>query len=129
MNFFKSLCLIALVLSLWGILASCTGLTDPSGAIVDLRGVDRGQYYADLADCRRYADEVALGKQVAAGAAAGAVTGAAVGAVSGDDKQETARKAGVGAVAGGTIGGVKAAQEKRRVLRECLAGRGYRVLN
>ena len=129
MNYFKFTCFAALVISLWGILAGCTGFTDPSGAIVDMRGVDRGQYYADLAECRRYADEVALGKQVAAGAVAGAATGAAVGAVSGDDKQETARKAGVGAVVGGTISGVKAAEEKRHVVRECLSGRGYRVLN
>ena len=96
-------------------------MKDPSGAIVDLQGVDRNRYEADLADCQRYADEVPVGKHVA--------TGAVGGAVSGGNKPGIGQAAGVGGVYGGTVAGVSAVGEHRQVLRECLRGRGYRVLN
>ena len=111
------------------LLAACTGFSDPSGAIVDLKGVDRGQYEADLEDCQGYADEVPLGKHVGTGAAAGAAVGAVAGAVSGGNKTGIGQAAGTGAVYGGTIRGLGAVKEKQHVLRECLRGRGYRVLN
>lgn len=111
------------------LLAGCAGFADPSGAIVDLKGVDREQYEADLADCQGYADEVPIGKHVGTGAAAGAVVGAAAGAVSGANKTGIGQSAGVGAVYGGAGRGLKAVHEKQQVLRECLRGRGYRVLN
>ena len=111
------------------LLSACSSFLDPSGAIVDMKGVDYEQYEADLASCERFADEVPFGKHVGVGAATGAVVGGATGAISGANKQGTARSAGVGAVYGGTKGGIGAAMEKRQVLRECLRGRGYRVLN
>ena len=111
------------------LLAACTGFSDPSGAIVDLKGVDRGQYEADLEDCQGYADEVPLGKHVGTGAATGAAVGAVAGAVSGGNKTSIGQVAGTGAVYGGTIRGLGAVKEKQHVLRECLRGRGYRVLN
>ena len=111
------------------LIAACSGFSDPSGAIVDLKGVDRVQYEADLADCQGYADEVPLGKHAGTGAAAGAAVGAVVGAVSGANKTGIGQAAGVGGVYGGTIRGVGAVHEKQQVLRECLRGRGYRVLN
>ena len=110
------------------LLAACTGMTDPSGAIVDLQGVDRELYEADLADCKSYADEVPLGKHVGGAAVAGAAVGAAVGVISGDSSS-VAEGAGYGAVYGGTMSGGAAIAEKRHVLRECMRGRGYRVLN
>ena len=121
----KRLALISCAL----LLAACSGFSDPSGAIVDLKGVNRGQYEADLADCQAYADEVPLGKHVGTGAAAGAAVGAAAGAVSGANTTGIGQAAGVGGVYGGTIRGVGAVHEKQQVLRECLRGRGYRVLN
>ncbi|MCY3606302.1 MAG: glycine zipper family protein [Gammaproteobacteria bacterium] len=111
------------------LLVGCTGFSDPSGAIVDLKGVDREQYDADLADCQDYANEVPLGKHVGTGAVAGAVVGAAGAAVSGANTTGIGQSAGVGAVYGGTIRGLGAVGEKQQVLRECMRGRGYRVLN
>lgn len=111
------------------LVAACSAMQDPSGAIVDLRGVDRKQYEIDLADCRAYADEAPVGRHVATGAAGGAAVGAVGGAVSGANKTGIGQAAGVGAVYGGTIAGVSAVGEHRHVLRECLRGRGYRVLN
>jgi len=96
---------------------------------VDLKGIDRNQYEEDLADCQGYADEVKIVKQVAIGAAGGAALGGAIGAVSGKNTTGIGQAAGSGAVYGGTITGLPAAGEYRMVLRECLRGRGYRVLN
>ena len=110
-------------------IAACTGFSDPSGAIVDLKGVDREQYEVDLADCQGYANEVPLGKHVGTGAAAGAAVGAVGAAVSGANKTGIGQSAGIGAVYGGTIRGMGAVGEKQQVLRECMKGRGYRVLN
>ena len=111
------------------LVAACSAMKDPSGAIVDLQGVDRNQYEIDLADCRGYAEEVPVGKHVATGAAGAAAVGAVGGVVSGANKTGIGQAAGVGAVYGGTVSGVSAVGEHRQVLRECLRGRGYRVLN
>ncbi len=78
------------------LVAACSAMKDPSGAIVDLQGVDRNQYEIDLADCRGYAEEVPVGKHVATGAAGGAAVGAAVGAVSGANKTGIGQAAGAG---------------------------------
>ena len=110
------------------LLSACTGFFDPSGAIVDLKGVDREQYEEDLADCQGYADEVPVAKHAGTAATAAAVLGAAVGAISGNSTS-TARGGGYGAVYGGATGGAKGVHEKRHVLRECMRGRGYRLLN
>lgn len=111
------------------LVTACSAMKDPSGAIVDLQGVNRQQYEIDLADCQSYADEVSIGKHVTAGAAGGAAVGTVAGAVSGANKTGIGQAAGVGAVYGGTMAGVSAVGEHRQVLRECLRGRGYRVLN
>ena len=111
------------------LVTACSAMKDPSGAIVDLKGVDLNQYEVDFADCQRYADDVSVGKHVAAGAAGGAAVGAVAGVVSGSNTTGIGQTAGVGAVYGGTMAGVSAVGEHRQVLRECLRGRGYRVLN
>ena len=96
--------------------------------IVDMQGVSVAQYNTDLADCQAYADGVQAGRQVARGAVGGAVIGGAVGAVVGNS--DTAqRTAGAGAILGGARGARGALSERERVVRNCLIGRGYRVLN
>ena len=111
------------------ILHACTSYKDPSAAIVDLKGVDRNVYEQDLADCKSYAAEVPVGKRAAQGAAVGAAAGAAIGAVSGRTSTGVAQSAGMGAVYGGGATGIGARREQVDVLRECLRGRGYRILN
>lgn len=110
--------------------ASCSSIEEFTGRepIVDMQGISIAAYQADLMQCRYYADQVELGKQVAVGAATGAVIGGAVGASVGNS--DTAKRtAGVGA-ASGTLSGVRGAvRERQGVIRNCLSGRGYRVLN
>jgi hypothetical protein len=96
--------------------------------IVDMQGVNVAAYNRDLTECRAYADQVATGRTVVRGAAGGAVVGAAVGAAVGSS--DTAQRgAGAGAVIGAARGARQADMESDRVLRNCLRGRGYRVLN
>ena len=111
-------------------LFSCRSVEELTGntPIVDTQGVNMARYEADLADCLDYADQVQVGRQTAVGAVAGAAVGAVFGAVIGDS--DTAQRgAGVGAVGGGARGAGRGLQERERVIRRCLIGRGYRVLN
>ena len=105
-------------------LAACRS----SEPIVDMQGVNQAQYNRDLAECRQYAEQVESGREVVRGAAGGAVVGAAVGAAVGNS--DTAQRgAGAGAAVGAARGAREAERQSERVLRNCLRGRGYRVLN
>ena len=96
--------------------------------IVDRKGIDEARYQEDLADCQRYASEVDTAGAMAKSAGVGAVIGGAMGAILGDG-QAAGRIAGAGAVQGGAAGGLRADREKQQVVRRCLIGRGYKVLN
>lgn len=101
---------------------ACASHPDP---IVDMKGVNAAQYEKDLAECRIYADNVSVTEGTAKGAAVGAVVGAAIGAIGGDAGQG----AGVGGISGGAQSGLQNKREKERVVKRCISGRGYRVLN
>lgn len=109
------------------VLAACASEAG-RGVIIDRQGVDMAQYERDLAECTIYAEEVRTAEKVAANAAGGAVVGGAVGAVT-----RGSSGAKDGAAAGAIIGGAKgtrgAWREQQQVVRSCLSGRGYRVLN
>ena len=96
--------------------------------VIDKKGVDMAHYEQDLAECQQYAEELATGTQVAKSAAGSAAVGAAVGAILGD-RRSAQKLAGVGAVTGAAHGGARASEEKVRVVKNCLRGRGYKVLN
>ena len=111
-------------------LASCGSIEDLSGnnPIIDTQGVNMARYDADLAQCEAYADEVAIAQKAGAGAVSGAVVGGVLGAIVGNS--DTAQRgAGIGAVGGGARGVGQGIQERERVIKRCLIGRGYRVLN
>jgi len=103
-----------------------TGCTGSKGPIIDTKGVDMTMYQQDLAECQTYAQEVSVGGGAAKGAAVGAAAGAAIGAIRGRNVGEDA---GVGAVLGGTKSGTAAKREQEQVVKTCLRGRGYKVLN
>ena len=111
----------ALVLALLA-LGACT-TTDE--IIIDRKGVDMARYDQDLAECRAYSEEVQTGKKVATGAASGAVVGGLIGAITGD----AGKAAGVGAVGGGARGASEGSRDEVQVVKNCLRGRGYRILN
>ncbi|MBK8176196.1 MAG: glycine zipper family protein [Rhodospirillales bacterium] len=104
-----------------------------SDPIVDMKGVDPARYDNDLAECEQYADQVSVGRSAAGGAlfggAAGAAVGAAVGAVTGRPGSGAA----IGGAGGGTSGlfggAASGSSKQQRVVRNCLRGRGYKVLD
>ena len=104
------------------ILSGCAAHPDP---IVDTRGVDMARYEQDLAECKTFAKQIRTEVGAAKGAASGAAVGAAAGAISGN----AADGAGYGAIAGGSKSAVLNERERQNVVKNCMAGRGYRVLN
>jgi hypothetical protein len=97
-------------------------------SIFDTKGVDMPSYTADLQECQTYAAQVPVGEEVAKGAVRGGAVWGAIGAIFGNSRS-AARGAGAGAVAGGAQGGAQAEREQRQVVKNCLRGRGYKVLN
>ncbi|MEM8493276.1 MAG: glycine zipper family protein [Pseudomonadota bacterium] len=107
-------------------LAACT-TTDE--IIIDERGVDLARYEADKADCEGYSEGVRTGTKAGKGAASGAVVGGVVGGIVDDSSEGIARGAGVGAVSGAVRGLSEGERQEVQVVKRCLRGRGYRVLN
>lgn len=116
-------------------LLACAGLVTgcafaPRGTnwtpVVDLK---EGQYnsdlWRDLMSCREYARQLPSGTDgaVAAGVA-GALLGAAV-----SPRGMRSDGAGWGAFFGAPVGAETAVRSQEGVVRNCLIGRGYRVLN
>jgi hypothetical protein len=96
--------------------------------IVDTKGADMTRYEQDRRECESYANQVSTGTTAAKSAGFGAAIGAALGAIFGGSR-DVVRSAGAGGVVGGAQGAVKGEGQKEQVLRNCLSGRGYRVLN
>ena len=119
---------LVLSLSLW--LAGCASnrsfIDEP---IIDRKGVDMSRYYVDKEECEAYAIEVRTGEKVARGAVGGAVVGGAIGAIVNRDPDSAERGTGVGAITGGVRGAQQGVRGSERVFKQCLRGRGYRVLN
>jgi len=105
--------------------AACTTTNE---IIIDEKGVDMSRYQENLAECKTYADQVQVGKKGAKGAATGAVIGGAIGSIGGGHR-DAGEGAAVGAIGGGVKGLDEGEKDKVRVVKNCLRGRGYRVLN
>ena len=85
-------------------------------------------FQADLAECRQIAEQAPAGGKVAGGAGVGALVGAGL-AVATGHSEAAGHAAGGGAVIGGARGAALSHREKRMIVRNCLKGRGYAVLN
>ena len=106
------------------ILTSCAAHPDP---IIDTKGVDPDRLAQDWDECEAFTHEIDISTGVAKGATLGGAVGAATGAVS--NRREVDEAAGIGAIYGGTKSGLEADREKQKVFKNCMRGRGYRVLN
>lgn len=121
---------VVTLLCLTSLLVSCRQVDEITGnrPIVDTKGIDPEVYESDLQECYVFADDVQAGRKILTGAATGAVVGGVIGAAAGNS--ETAKRgAGVGAASGTLSGTGNVMQERQRVVRNCLLGRGYLVLN
>lgn len=118
----------AMLISSAALLVGCasTGSGSNFRPIVDNKGVDLNRYEADLQECQAYAKATPnAGKSAAGGAAAGAALGLVLALIGGDKKLASA---GAGAVVGGAVGASAGETNQRDIIRNCLRGRGYKVL-
>jgi uncharacterized protein YcfJ len=116
------------------LIVSAVLLTACAGAevrpIVDMSGVNEARYEKDLAECQDYAKQATgMGGTAAKGAGAGAVVGGLLGLVTGSNTTGIVQAAGAGAVIGGAGGAYKGNDSQEAVVKKCLVGRGYKVLN
>ena len=114
------------------LIVSAVLLTACAGAevrpIVDMSGVNEARYEKDLAECQDYAKQ-ATGMGGTAAKGAGAVVGGLLGLVTGSNTTGIVQAAGAGAVIGGAGGAYKGNDSQEAVVKKCLVGRGYKVLN
>jgi hypothetical protein len=123
MNKLFTLCLLVVITAV-----GCAGAD--VRPIVDMKGVNQASYDKDLQECQDYAKEQSgMGSTAAKGAGAGAVVGGLLGLVTGGNASGIAQVAGAGAVIGGAGGAFSGNQAQEAVVKRCLSGRGYKVLN
>jgi outer membrane lipoprotein SlyB len=109
------------------LVAGCANTGANYRPLIDSKNLDLNRYEADLLECQRYAEQKGgAGEKAAIGAGAGAVLGGVLAAVGNGDKGSSSRMGGVmGAVSGATTG----EQGQRTIIKRCLVGRGYKVLD
>lgn len=102
--------------------------TQPRGAkyipIIDGRDVDYSRYAVDLQECQQYAAQRDPMQAAMAGALIGALLGAAL--APRGHKNDTA---GYGGSIGALSGGGRAIETQEDIIKRCLVGRGYSVLD
>lgn len=93
--------------------------------LVDMKNRDPVTFNQDVMECQQYAKQ-------RLDAAGGAVAGALIGALIGTALSPRGYRnevAGYGATAGAISGGAQANETQEVIIKRCLAGRGYNVLN
>lgn len=120
-KFIVVICVITLV-------TGCSTMGANYRPIVDTQNLDFNKYEADLKDCQGFATQTASAAESAAGGAvAGAILGGILAAAAGRgySRSSTAK---VGAVGGAVGAGAQGETDQRNIIRRCLSGRGYKVL-
>ena len=97
--------------------------------IVDSLEVDQEQLAIDKVECQGYADELDSSGMVERSALLGGFLAGFSEWVFTGDEDWARSSAFIGAVEGGIFGAVELDHEKDEVLKNCLASRGYVVLN
>ena len=98
--------------------------------VIDLQGVDGTRYMNDLTACRDYSTSIDANKEALGGMIAGIILGAALGAsVGGGDARLMESGASSGAIIGSTSQGNRAVGRQERIIANCMAGRGYKVVD
>lgn len=100
----------------------------PYRPIVD-SGTRIGDYDADLDQCKQIASQVQPANSAAGGAVVGGALAGLLAAAVGLRGNDVARVAAWGAASGGVQGLAVGSVEWTRVVNQCMAGRGYNVLN
>ena len=106
-----------------------TDLSDRNDiAIIDTRGVDESVFKKDYSECSDFAKNIDLTERTLKQGAVAGATGAAVGAIIGGE--EAAKKiGGSAAVLNAVEANLDGRDEQAKIIKNCLRGRGYKVLN
>jgi outer membrane lipoprotein SlyB len=108
-------------------LVGCANTGANFNPIIDSNNRDKVE--SDLQDCRQYANQVAgAADKAIVGAIAGALIGAAFNAALGGNGYGN-EAAAFGALSGGLEGAGSGARDQQSIIRNCMNGRGHRVLN
>lgn len=115
-------------------LMSAIFLTACAGAnvrpVVDMKDMDAAKYEIDLADCQNYATQKSgLTETGSKAAIGGAAIGALLGLVGGGNGSNIAQGAGIGAIIAGAGGAYTGNKAQEDIVKNCLRGRGYKVLD
>lgn len=97
--------------------------------VIDMQGVDGTRYMNDLSACRHYAVQVDPTREMVAEGVGQAVFSALIMQAAGGNNRQIARSANVGANVGIWRGQGQALGTQQRIVANCLASRGYRVLD
>lgn len=112
------------------LLAGCASHYEP---IVDPATTRGDNLQRDLAECRTIAEQQNVAGTVGTSTLIGAGIGAGLGAIAGAFGGGVGTGAAIGAALGGASGlasgGLSSQAERDNIVRNCLIGRGYRVLN
>lgn len=110
-------------------LAGCASTYTP---VVDPQQTDMTRYQKDLAECRTLAEQIPAAENAATdaviGGGVGAALGAALGAISGNPATGAATGAAIGGFGGGGAGALNSMDRQKKIINNCLTGRGYRIL-
>ena len=106
-----------------------TDLSDRNDiGIIDTRGVDESVFKKDYSECSDFAKNIDLTERTLKQGAVAGATGAAVGAIIGGE--EAAKKiGGSAAVLNAVEANLDGRSEQAKIIKNCLRGRGYKVLN
>lgn len=94
--------------------------------LVDSKNKSQAQISQDTVECQAFARQRASAGD---GAMVGAIFGALVGVALSPGSRYNGYMAGNGALAGGAAGAAGANETQETIIKRCLVGRGYNVLN
>lgn len=105
-----------------------SGIGSDYTPVIDTKGLDQGQYLVDLQECRQLANQVEENRkgEIVGKAIGGALVGALIVSSGGDSGRQSGAKAGLAIGAAG--GASNAFSGGKVVIKRCLQGRGYVVL-
>jgi hypothetical protein len=120
-----------------GLLVGCAAPPNTPGAgagasytpLVDMQGVDQSRYYNDLAQCRQYAASIDVNREAGNAAVGGAIFGAAIMAALGGNSRQVGQVGSASALGAMNRQTGRAMTRQEMVMGNCLASRGYRVLD
>ena len=97
--------------------------------VIDMGGVDLRRYATDLDECRRYASSINANDAALSGAVGGAILMGVLSAALGGNSHMNSQAATAGGFAGLTGNTARAMNKQEAITGNCMAMRGYRVLD